>query len=73
MVLDFLGMEGISANRAKGRLDPADLGDTIRAEALFTFSQKLLTAMTLGRQKKLEELFDQGTPSSKNNALVSRV
>ena len=40
---------------AKGRLDPVDAGKATGAETLLAFRQEGLTAITLGRQKKLEE------------------
>jgi hypothetical protein len=40
---------------AEGRLDPVDAGKATGAETLLPFVQKGPTAITLGRQKKLEE------------------
>jgi hypothetical protein len=40
---------------AKGRRDPMDAGKAIGAETLLTFMQEGPAAITLGRQKKLEE------------------
>jgi hypothetical protein len=40
---------------AKGRFDPVDAGKTTGAQTLLALWQEGLTAITLGRQKKLEE------------------
>jgi hypothetical protein len=55
MVLPLPGKKGNSALGAEGRFDPADGREAIGAKALSLFLQERLTAITLGREKKLKE------------------
>ena len=55
MALVFPRNKRNATSGAKGRLNPVDAGKATGAETLLTFMQKGPTAITLGRQKKLEE------------------
>ncbi len=44
-----------AAPGAEGRFDPVNGGKAVGAETLLLLGQKRLAAITLGRQKKLEE------------------
>jgi hypothetical protein len=55
MAFVFPRRKGDATPGAKGRFDPVNAGKTTGAQTLLALRQEGFAAITLGRQKKLEE------------------
>ena len=73
MVLVLLGYKRNAAPGAEGRFNPVDTGKTASAKTLLAFGQEGFAAVTLRRQKKLEEgLEEYGHPFQRKMGCLTR-
>jgi hypothetical protein len=61
MAPDFFGNERGPADRTEGRLDPANLRETVCTDPLLSLIQKFFATGALGWKQKLEQSFNEET------------